>query len=73
MDFVFQPDSVSLHLLLFIASKIYQEEECRTNIFIKSSCDFLGMMVSICGASSGYVSQTLLRTPRCTEDFSFDF
>jgi len=45
----------------------------KTYILTTSSCAFLGMMASICGASRGYVSQTLLRTPRCMDDLSFVF
>ena len=41
--------------------------------FNKSNWDFLGIISSMCGASKGYVSTTLVRMPRCTEDLTFDF
>ena len=44
-----------------------------TNNLIKSSCDFLGRISSIWGASRGYVSMTFVRMPRWTEDLTLDF
>jgi hypothetical protein len=41
--------------------------------FSKSSWLFFGIISSICGASFGYVSMTLVRMARCTEDFTLDF
>ena len=41
--------------------------------FRRSSCDFLGIISSIWGASRGYVSQTLVLMARWTEDLTLDF
>lgn len=43
------------------------------NIFIASSCSFLGTISSICGASKGYVWTSCVRMARWTEDFTLDF
>lgn len=40
--------------------------------FTRSSCDFFGMISSICGARRGYVSTILVRMARWTEDFTLD-
>lgn len=40
--------------------------------FTRSSWDFLGITSSICGASRGYVSATLVRIARWAEDFTLD-
>lgn len=39
----------------------------------KSSCSFLGIMVSRYGSSSGYCSATLERMPRWTDDLTLVF
>lgn len=54
------------------------ETSCRSGLggiysFNRSSCDFLGIISSICGASRGYVSQTLVLMARWTEDLTLDF
>lgn len=43
-----------------------------TNIFIASSCSFLGMISSMCGASRGYVVVICVRIALCTEDLTLD-
>lgn len=42
------------------------------NIFIASSCSFLGMISSMCGASRGYVVVICVRIALCTEDLTLD-
>ena len=39
----------------------------------KSNWDFFGIISSIWAASKGYVSTTLFRIARCTDDFTLDF
>ena len=45
----------------------------QTHSLSESSCDFLGIISSMCGASRGYVSIILVRIARCTEDLTLDF
>lgn len=40
--------------------------------FSRSSCDFFGIISSMCGARSGYVSTIFVRMARCIEDLTFD-
>ena len=44
----------------------------RSGSFIDSSDPFFGMISSMYGVSSGYVVSSVCRSPRCTDDFSFD-
>lgn len=42
-------------------------------IFMASSCSFLGMISSMCGARRGYFVTIWLRIARWTEDFTLLF
>ena len=50
-----------------------REEEGGNYIFMASSCSFLGMISSMCGARRGYVVTIWLRIARWTEDFTLLF
>ena len=41
--------------------------------FSRSSCDFFGMISSMCGSRSGYVSRIFARMPRWTDDLTLVF
>ena len=45
----------------------------RSHNLSRSSCDFLGIISSICDARSGYVSIILERMARWADDLTLDF
>lgn len=50
-----------------------REREGEEYIFMASSCSFLGMISSMCGARRGYCVTIWLRIARWTEDFTLLF
>ena len=44
----------------------------RSGSFNRSSCDFFGIISSMCGARSGYVSIILVRMALWTDDLTLD-
>ena len=56
----------------FISRTLNCDRYERPYSFSRSSCDFFGIISSICGASRGYISMILFRMARWTEDLTLD-